>query len=174
MSKEHQTLTAACRCGAVTLETAGQPIVSANCYCHSCQEAGSRLEQMPAAPSVLDADGGTAFVLFRKDRVRFTRGADKLREHRIKPDSPTRRVVAACCGSPMFLEFKNGHWLSIYRDRLPEGAAPLEMRVMTKNRREGVELADDVPNYAIHSGKFMWRLLAAWVAMGFRVPKIPV
>jgi hypothetical protein len=41
-----------------------------------------------------------------------------------------------------------------------------EMRVMTQDRRDGVELADDLPNYDGHSGKFMLRLIAAWIAMG--------
>jgi hypothetical protein len=72
----------------------------------------------------------------------------------------------------MFLEFKNGHWLSLYRNRLPDGAAPLEMRTMTRDRRDGVELPANVPNYSTHSGKFMWKLLAAWAAMGFRAPKV--
>jgi hypothetical protein len=44
--------------------------------------------------------------------------------------------------------------------------------VMTKERRVGVELADDVPNYSGHSGKFMLKLIAAWIAMGFRRPEI--
>jgi len=39
-------------------------------------------------------------------------------------------------------------------------------------RRVGVELADDVPNYSGHSGKFMLKLIAAWIAMGFRRPEI--
>jgi hypothetical protein len=72
----------------------------------------------------------------------------------------------------MFLDFTKGHWLTMYRNRFPDGAAPIEMRLMTRDRRSGVELADDVPNYAGHSGKFMWKLLAAWVAMGFRSPEI--
>jgi hypothetical protein len=46
------------------------------------------------------------------------------------------------------------------------------MRMMTKERRAGVELADDIPNYSAHSGKFMLKLLAAWMAMGFRRPEI--
>ncbi len=50
-------------------------------------------------------DGGTGFVLVRSDRVRCVKGGDKLQEHRLKPDSPTRRVLATCCNSPMFLEF---------------------------------------------------------------------
>lgn len=170
MSKEH--LTAPCRCGQVAFETTGKPIVSVSCYCRSCQEAGRQLGHLPAAPVVLDSDGGTGFVLFRKDRVRCTKGSEKLEEHRLKPDSPTRRVTAKCCNSPMFLEFKNGHWLSLYRNRLPDGAAPLEMRTMTRDRRDGVELPANVPNYSTHSGKFMWKLLAAWAAMGFRAPKV--
>jgi hypothetical protein len=46
------------------------------------------------------------------------------------------------------------------------------MRVMTKERRVGVELADDLPNYSGHSGKFMLKLIAAWIAMGLRRPEI--
>ena len=46
------------------------------------------------------------------------------------------------------------------------------MRVMTNERRVGVELADDVPNHGGRSGKFMFKLIAAWIAMGFRRPEI--
>jgi len=42
------------------------------------------------------------------------------------------------------------------------------MRVMTKERRAGVELPDDVPNHRGQSGKFMLKLIVAWIAMGFR------
>jgi hypothetical protein len=166
------SMTASCRCGAVALEVIGPPIVTAGCYCQSCQAAGEQIERLAGAPPMLDADGGTAFVLQRKDRVRCVRGGERLEAHRLKPDSPTRRMVATCCNSAMFLEFSKGHWLSLYRGRLPEGAPPLEMRVMTADRREGVELPGDIPSYATHSGKFMWRLLSAWAAMGFRVPKV--
>jgi hypothetical protein len=94
-----------------------------------------------------------------------------MEARRLKPESPTRRMVATCCNSAMFLDFTKGHWLTLYRDRLP-ALPPLEMRVMTADRREGVVLPEDVPNYATHSGKFMWKLLAAWVPMGFRTPKV--
>ncbi|HXN97349.1 MAG TPA: hypothetical protein VN879_22785 [Candidatus Acidoferrales bacterium] len=43
---------------------------------------------------------------------------------------------------------------------------------MTRERRVGVELADDLPTYTGHSGKFMLKLIAAWIAMGFRRPEI--
>jgi len=170
--KQHRSLTASCRCGAVVLEAAGAPIVHTACYCASCQEAGQRIEQLPDAPPVLDADGGTDFVLYRKDRVRCVQGGERLEAHRLKPESPTRRMVAACCNSAMFLDFTKGHWLTVYRARLPEPVPPLEMRVMTADRREGVVLPDDVPNYAGNTAKFMRKLLAAWVLMGFRTPKV--
>jgi hypothetical protein len=165
-------LLASCQCGQVAFEAIGAPIVSAVCYCASCQEAGRRLEELPAAPAVLRADGGTSYVLYRKDRVRCTKGAELLQEHRLKPESPTRRVRSACCNSAMFLDMTKGHWLTIYRGRFPKGAPPIQMRVMARDRPAGIELADDVPNYAGHSGKFMWRLIAARIAMGLRTPKL--
>lgn len=167
-----KSLTASCRCGAVVLEVAGAPIVHAACYCTSCQEAGRQIEQMPDAPPVLGADGGTDLVLYRKDRVRCMQGGERLDAHRLKPELPTRRMVARCCNSAMFLDFTQGHWLSLYRGRLPDAVPPLEMRIMTAERREGVVLPEDAPNYASHAGKLMGRLLTAWAAMGFRRPKV--
>jgi hypothetical protein len=74
----------------------------------------------------------------------------------------------------MFLDFTKGHWLSMYRRRFSTDAPEIEMRVMTKDRRASVALADDVPNYRGHSGRFMMKLLAAWIAMGFRLPNFDV
>ena len=72
----------------------------------------------------------------------------------------------------MFLEFRNGHWLSIYRNRFSTDVPDLEMRVMTQDRRAGAEFADDVPSYKRHSVKFMVKLLSAWISMGLRAPKV--
>jgi hypothetical protein len=72
----------------------------------------------------------------------------------------------------MFLDFTKGHWLTIYRNRFPAGAPPVEIRIMTQDRRKGVALADDLPNYNRHSSKAMVRLIAAWVAMGLRRQEI--
>ena len=168
----HSHLSATCQCGKVRLEAAGPPILTGACYCADCQEAGRQLEQLASAPPVLDSDGGTEVILVRKDRVRCVKGQDHLEEHRLTPESPTRRVVATCCNSAMLLDFTRGHWLSMYRNRFATGAPPLEMRVMTKERRAGVELANDLPNYAGYSGKFMMKLIGAWMAMGFRRPEI--
>jgi hypothetical protein len=73
----------------------------------------------------------------------------------------------------MFLEFTKGHWLSIYGGLWPETSlATLEIRTMTGDRPDGVELPDDVPNLKTHSISFFARLIRAWVAMGFRTPKV--
>jgi hypothetical protein len=123
---------------------------------------------------VLTASGTTPFVLYRKDRVRFLKGADRLREFRLSPDAPTRRVIATCCNTPVFLEFQKGHWLSLYGGLWPAGTRPaLEMRTMTSDLPAGTELPDDVPNGKRQSARFFAKLLGAWVAMGFRSPKVP-
>jgi hypothetical protein len=165
-------LSATCRCGKVKLEALGRPILTASCYCASCQEAGRRFEQLPSAPPVLNAGGGTDCLLYRKDRVQCVTGHEHLDEHRLKSESPTRRVLATCCNSAMFADFTKGHWLTLYRNRFPASAPPVEVRVMTRDRREGVALDDDVPNSAGYPAKFMLKLIAAWIAMGFRRPEI--
>jgi hypothetical protein len=165
-------LVASCACGRVALEGMGESIVSAVCYCKSCQEAGRIFEGFPSAPRVLEPDGGTEYVLYRKDRVRLVTGAEHLEDHRLKPESPTRRVRAKCCQAAMFLDLTKGHWLSIYRARFTNDAPPLEMRVMTKDRPTGSPLTEDVPNYAAHSGKFILKLLGARLAMGLRSAKL--
>ena len=172
--KVETVLTATCQCGKVKIEASGAPIVTAACHCANCQEGAQQLEQLASAPLLRDSDGGTSAILYRKDRVRCLAGGECLQEHRLKPDSPTRRVFASCCNSAMFLDFTKGHWLSIYRSRVSSGAPPLEMRVMTRERRPGVEFADGLPDYAGHSPKFMWKLIAAWIAMGFRRPEFPL
>jgi hypothetical protein len=168
-----RTAIATCTCGQVAIEATSRPIFTAACHCHSCQAAGAELAALPGAPPILEADGGTALVLWRKDRVRCLRGAERLRAHRLRSGSKTRRVVAGCCNSAMFLDFTAGHWVSFYRDRFPPGARPpVDLRVMTRDRRPGVAFADTMPSYSGKTGGFMWKLLLAWAAMGLRTPMI--
>ena len=122
---------APCRCGKVELEIVGAPIFRGICYCTSCQEAGRRYQAVPGVDPVLAGDGGTDYVLYRKDRVRCVRGGDLFEERRLKPDSPTRRMYARCCNTAMFLDFTKAHWLTIYRGRLPNDVPPIAMRMMT-------------------------------------------
>lgn len=162
-----------CVCGAVTLEVSGEHIVSVECYCDSCRKAGAELQALPGAPPLLESNGATRCVLHRKDRVRCTRGEDRLREHRLAPSATTRRVVATCCNTAMFMEFLRGHWLSLYGRRFrAEALPPLEMRTMTRDLKGTLRLPDDVPNSKTQSVSFMTRLLGAWVAMRLRTPTI--
>lgn len=162
-----------CTCGWTALEVQGGPIVSAECLCSDCQKGSAFLQALPGAPSTLDKNGATPFVLYRKDRVRCERGQDRLREHRLAKDSKTRRVVAICCNTPMFLEFTTGHWLSIYGGLWPSSSRPaLEIRTMTREKPAGVELPDDVPNPSTHTFSFYAKLFRAWAAMRFRAPKV--
>ena len=172
MPHQRHSNAAVCQCGATAIELAGKPIQSVICYCESCRTAGRAFERDLGAPKTVDDDGGVDYCLYRKDRVKIAQGALHLREYRLEQSSPTRRVVASCCGSPMFLDFTPGHWLSIYRRRLAGQAPEPQMRIMTKDRPEGVALSNAIPAYAAQPPGFMIKLLAAWAAMGFRRPKV--
>lgn len=170
-----ETTQIGCTCGNAQLEVERAPIVSAECCCNSCREAGARLQTLPDAPPVLTANGATRFILYRKDRVHFHKGADLLKEFRLTPESKTRRVVATCCNTPVFLEFKGGHWLSLYGGLWSKGTLPpLQMRTMTADLPDASVLPEDVPNAKSQTIPFFIKLMGAWVAMGFRSPKMPV
>lgn len=144
----------------------------ATCHCESCRKAAEQLERLSPPASVRNAEGGTEYALVRKDRISWVQGYELLRAHRLSPEAGTQRVVTSCCHSPMFLEFKGGHWLSVYRDRLGSSAPAVELRTMVKDVPGGADFTDDIPSYKSHSARFMWRLFKAWAAMGFRVPKL--
>lgn len=168
----NQTLS--CACGGVRLEVRGAPIITTECHCNSCREAGARLSVLPGVPEIVTANGGTPFVLYRKDRAEVTRGAEHLKAFRLKLDAKTRRVVASCCNTPAFLEFKGGHWMSIYHTLWPVGTMPaIEIRTMTGDT-DGARLDDRIPSGARQTAGFYARLLIAWAAMGFRSPDVPV
>jgi hypothetical protein len=165
--------TLSCRCGQVALRLTGQPILTADCTCDSCRSAGAILEKLPGGETLLDKHGASRLVLYRKDRLECLSGEARLKEHRLRPESPTRRVVATCCNSAMFLDFTKGHWVDIYGQRWLPGAMPQpELRTMTKDLPEGTSLPADVPNARRQSLAFFAKLIGAWVAMRFRTPKI--
>jgi len=164
-----------CKCGKVQLIARGKPIMATECHCNSCREAGARLGALDGAPQVHSGNGGTPFAMYRKDRVEITQGQELLKEFRLKPDSPTRRVVATCCNTPVFLEFQHGHWLSIYSSVWSEAdMPPIELRTMTKDLPDPSVLDNSVPNGKSQSGMFFAKLLGAWIAMGFKTPKVEV
>lgn len=169
------TQTLSCTCGQVRLAVETAPIASVECCCTSCREASARLARLPGAVPALGPFGTTRFELHRKDRVRVLADEENLSEFRLTPKSKTRRVIATCCNTPVFLEFKGGHWLSLYGTLWPKGTLPpLQMRTMAGDLPDPSVLPDDVPNARSHSLSFFAKLLRAWVAMRFRSPKVAV
>lgn len=159
-------MTASCSCGSVELEVIGAPISSVVCYCDDCQEGSRQIEALPNARPVQDPDGGTAYILYRKDRIKCSRGALLLKSHKIREKSATNRVVATCCNSAMFLNFDDGkHWVSMYRARFQGDIPPLQMRICTKFKPENGDVPNDVRSYSTFPLKFLAKLLAARIAM---------
>jgi hypothetical protein len=153
------------------LEVQGKPFGVVECLCSDCRAAGAMIESLPGAPPALSEWGASRFVLYRKDRIACRHGGEQLRDHRLNPDSPTRRLVARCCNSAMLLDFTKGHWVSLYAPRWPEAERPRsEMRIQTGSLTDPTALPDDIPNHRGFGGLFVLRMLRAFAAMGFRNP----
>ncbi|MHA6692984.1 GFA family protein [Devosia sp. A449] len=159
-----------CACGRVHFEAERAPIGSVVCYCDDCQAGSLALAALPDAPPVCDEDGGTGYVLYRKDRVRCTLGSELLVDHKLNAQSATSRVVATCCNSAMMMRFDDvRHWTSIYRGRFGNDAPSLRWRICTKFKRDGVTIPTDVAVSQMYPMGFMARLLASGVATLLRI-----
>jgi hypothetical protein len=159
---------ARCRCGAVELAASGRPIVASVCYCDACQAAAAQIAALPESPNVAEPDGGTEYLLFRKDRFACSKGREHLQAFRLNASSATRRMVASCCNSAMYMAFDDKrHWVSAYRVRFEGDAPPLEMRICTKSRTSGEALDTSVPSYAGYPPKLIVRLIGSMLAMSF-------
>lgn len=159
-------ITASCSCGTVELKAWGNPITSAVCYCEDCQKAADQIAALPQAAAVRDSDGGTAYILYRKDRIECSKGSEVLKSYKLKETSVTNRMVATCCNSAMFVRFDRGpHWISAYRARFRGTLPPLEARICTKTKPRDVVLSDDLPNYPRYPTGLAVKLLASRVAM---------
>jgi hypothetical protein len=166
--KAPMRLTATCACGRVALELNGAPIASLVCYCDDCQAGARQIEALPAASPVQTPDGGTAYVIYRKDRVQKTKGAELLKALKLKPQSPTNRVIASCCNSAMLLNFDDSkHWVDIYPERIGADAPPIQMRVCTKFAPDAASIPADVPRYPKYAMPFLGKLIGAKIAMLF-------
>ena len=162
-----------CACGQVRFTVDRGPMLSVECCCSSCRTTGGVMEKLPGAPRIVGPNGATHLVLYRKDRIHFTKGTALLKEYRLKPESPTRRIVANCCNTPICLDFTKGHWLSLYSCLWPAHTLPpIQMRTMTSDALEGTILSEEVPNHKRYALSFFAKLLSAWAAMGFKIPKV--
>ena len=166
VSKGDATRVARCSCGKVVIEAFGDPMTSVACYCDTCQEGSRRIEALAGAASILSPDGGTAYILYRKDRVKYSEGAELLKGYKVDEKSTTSRVVATCCNSAMFMRFDDvKHWVPIYRGRFPDDTTPLQWRICTKYKPANAEIPNDVPISAMYPAGFMWKLLTSKISM---------
>lgn len=157
-----------CSCGSVEIEVTGAPMTSAACYCDSCQEGSRRIEALTGAPPILGSDGGTAYVLYRKDRINYSKGAELLKDFKIEETSATSRTVATCCNSAMVMRFDDArHWVSVYRARFYGDVPPLQWRICTKFKPADAVIPTDVPSSAMYPAGFGWKLLTSKVSMLF-------
>ncbi len=170
-----QSINVTCRCSKTRLRLHGDPILVSECLCSSCRTAADRLSRLPLATNFLTPYGATPCAEYRKDRVVVTEGAENLGEFRLVQAATTRRVLATCCNTPLFLEMKGAHWVSVYLHLWPTPTRPRpQLRTMTKDLGDKSALPDDIPNLDTHSFAFYFQLFKAWVAMGFKKPKILV
>lgn len=165
-----------CTCGETRLEVSGEPFMVTECLCDSCRQAADRLQKLEGTPAILTDYGATRCCEYRKDRVRIVSGQENLREFRLNADAGTRRVISTCCNTPVFMEMKGGHWVSLYSQLWPGGQTPpVNYRTMTADLSDPSVLPDDgVPSLKHHSLSFYAKIFGAWVAMGFRDPQIEV
>jgi hypothetical protein len=160
--------TARCSCGSVEIEALGSPIMSVVCYCDTCQKGSRQIESLTKAVPILGPDGGTAYVLFRKDRVRYSKGAELLKGYKVEEKSSTSRVVATCCNSAMVMRLDDAmHWVPVYRARFEGDMPPLQWRICTKFKPKNVEIPTDIPNSTMYPAGFMWKLLTSKISMLF-------
>jgi hypothetical protein len=157
---------ASCACSRVKVLSKGTPIVTAVCYCRDCQQGSRQIEALPGARAVRDPDGGTAYILFRKDRIGCSEGASLLKGYKINEASVTSRVVATCCDSAMFMNFDKGpHWISAYRARFERQLPSLQMRIFAKQKAVDVILTTEVPIYPGFPLRLIPKLLGCKIAM---------
>ncbi len=157
--------TQTCACGQVQFEATGAPIVAGVCYCDDCQAGGRMIEALPDAKPALSADGGGDYLTFRDDRYRCVKGAELLVGHALKPKSPTKRYVAGCCNTAMYLKYKRGHWVSTFRGAYDGETPPVEMRTNLKWRDSDLPFEDDAPRYQRFPMALFGRLIGAKVGM---------
>jgi hypothetical protein len=171
MTTTKPTHVAHCRCGAVEVGAWAEPIVVSTCYCDDCQAAAARLAASANSVPAPSADGGTEFMVFRRDRIACTRGADRLEAMRLTDATKTRRMIASCCATPMYVAFDDKRpWVSALRAPFGPDAPPVEMRICTRFRRSEDKAEDGLPSHPAYPPAMIVRILAAWPLMLFSRP----
>jgi len=153
-----------CKCGQVKLDVTGKPFMVAGCYCDDCQAGWRRIEALENTAPVLDDRGGIENIYFRQDHIRVVQGEEFLQPFKLKPESPTRRVVANCCNTPMFTSREDYRFMSIVRARFGLDAPPVEVRYFTRYSPKQPFVSHDVPSYPGVPFRVKMKMLRAHLA----------
>ena len=171
MTQKNPTYVAHCQCGAVEVGAWAEPIMVNTCYCDDCQAAAQQLAASADQPPAPSADGGTEFMVFRRDRIACLAGADRLQAMRLNDGTKTRRMIAGCCATPMYLAFDDKRpWVSAFRAAFGTDAPPVEMRICTRFRQGQDTAEDGVPSHPSYPPAMIFRILAASARMLFSRP----
>jgi len=121
------TLTGRCFCGAVELSVTGAPEAMGYCHCNSCRS-------WAAAPI-------NAFTLWKTDKVKVTKGQDKIGEHH-KTDRSHRQFCRNCGGHLMTA---HPHWdmIDVYAAVLP--GLRFEPKVHVNYAEKVIPMRDGLP-----------------------------
>ena len=162
-----RTRSSSCACGRVRCQAVGAPIVSlVFAIATIARKAPVELKRCRMRQSFRDADGGTPLLAYRDDRFRCSSGEELLVGYKITERSPTRRMVASCCNSAMFLKYAPGFWVSAYRARFEgDDLPPLEMRDQIEHRRADSDPPRDVPCYRGFPMRLFAKIISARIAM---------
>jgi hypothetical protein len=156
---------ASCKCGKTEWAASAKPIASVICYCDDCQAGAQQIEALTGAAHIARDDGGTPYVVLRRDRFQRISGTEPLVDLRLREGSPTKRVVASCCNTAIFLDFEKGHWVSVYRERIQTRPPEPTMAIQTRFRRPDAGAPLEVPAFSSFAPAFLWKLLLACLAM---------
>jgi hypothetical protein len=160
-------LSAQCVCGSVEINTVGNPVLSAACHCPDCYEGSRRLEALSKSPPILDSFGGTAHLLFRKDRISYAKGKELLKSIKVDEDSPSR-TYSSCCNSYLLLDVgPKMHVTPIFRGRFKGDVPNIEFRMNLKRKPGTENYPQDVPCFPSFPFRFIKKLIAAKFAMIF-------
>jgi hypothetical protein len=127
--KDDSTHVGKCFCGAVEFAVTGKPDVMGYCHCSSCREWG-------AAPV-------NAFSLWRPEKVRITKGADKVGGYRKTPH--VERKWCTICGGSLPTDIFALKLVDVYAALLP--TLPFIPGVHVHYQETVLPMKDGLPKY---------------------------
>jgi len=156
-----------CDCGEVEFQALNAPAFNVVCYCTDCQSAEHSLQSDMGCNHLTDPDGGTPYSAFMDADWICIKGAEKLKEHKLTPDSSTSRFVTSCCQSAMYLKYEDGFWTSTYRQRFINPLPPLKWRIKTKRRLSNLPFPDKIQRFKGFPLRLYFALYRAKLAASF-------